>query len=173
MTNGAPADAAMRCPRTRKLSQRRVHQAKPNCVKETASENESLTRSRRTNGQESCCGMRDSISELENSINNVTSLLEENSKVSDVTIQKDNRPTVSTKWTNLDRLVPLEKAEDQNLAEFQGQRSELGSLQIGELDKQLVETGSNRSSVISKTSSTRRVLYLKIKAQKEQEELQT
>ena len=57
--------------------------------------------------------------------------------------------------------------------EIQGQKSELGSLQIEELDKQLVETRSNRSSVISKTSSDRRVLYLKIKAQKEQEELQT
>ena len=69
MTNETSADAAMRCPRTRKLRQRRVHQAKPNCVKETASEKESLTQSRRTNDQESCCGMRDIRSELENSIN--------------------------------------------------------------------------------------------------------
>ena len=114
MTNGTSADAATRCPRTRKLRQRRVHQAKPNCVKKTASEKESLKRSRRTNDQESCWVMRDSISELENSINDVTSLLEENSKVSDVTILMDNRPTVSTKWSNGDRLVPLalEKAED-------------------------------------------------------------
>ena len=86
MTNGTSADAAMRCPRTRKLRQRRVHQAKPNCVKKTASEKESLTRSRRTNDQESCCVMRDKLSELENSVNDVTSLLEENSKVSDITI---------------------------------------------------------------------------------------
>ena len=102
MTNGTSADAAMRCPRTRKLRQRRVHQAKPNCVKETPSEKESLTRSRKTKEQESCCGMRDSISEVENSINDVTSLLEENSKVSDVTILMDNRTTVSTKWSNGD-----------------------------------------------------------------------
>ena len=97
MTNGTSADAAMRCPRKRKLRQRPVHQAKPNCVKETASEKESLTLSRRTNDQESCCCMRDSISEVENSINDVTSLLEENSKVSDITIQMGNKPTVSTK----------------------------------------------------------------------------
>ena len=177
MTNGTPADAAKRCPRTRKLRQRRVHHAKPNCVKKTASEKESLKRSRRTNDQESCCVMRDSISELENSINDVTSLLEENSKVSDVTIQIDNRPTVSTKWSNGDRLFPLtlEKAEDQKSDEVQGQRSETGQLEIEELGKhpKLVETGSNRSSVISKSSIARRVLYLKVKAQKEQEELQT
>ena len=177
MTNGTSADAAMRCPRTRKLRQRRVHQAKPNCVKETASEKESLTRSRKTKEQESCCGMRDSISEVENSTNDVTSLLEENSKVSDVTILMDNRPTVSTKWSNGDRLFPLalEKAEDQKSDEVQGQRSETGQLEIEELGKhpKLVETGSNRSSVISKSSIARRVLYLKVKAQKEQEELQT
>ena len=177
MTNGTSADAAMRCPRTRKLRQRRVHQAKPNCVKKTASKKESLTRSRKTKEQESCCGMRDSISEVENSINDVTSLLEENSKVSDVTILMDNRPTVSTKWSNGDRLVPLalEKAEDQKSDEVQGQRSETGQLEIEELGKhpKLVETRSNRSSVISKSSSARRVLYLKVKAQKEQEELQT
>ena len=177
MTNGTSADSAMRCPRTRKLRQKRVHQAKPNCVKKTASEKESLTRSRKTKDQESCGGMRDSISEVENSINNVTSLLEENSKVSDVTILMDNRPTVSTKWSNGDRLFPLalEKAEDQKSDEVQGQRSETGQLEIEELGKhpKLVETRSNRSSVISKSSIDRRVLYLKVKAQKEQEELQT
>ena len=177
MTNGTSADAAMRCPRKRKLRQRPVHQAKPNCVKETASEKESLTRSRKTKDQESCCGMRDSISELENSINDVTSLLEENSKVSDVTIQMDNRTIVNTKWSNEDRLVPLAlmKAEDQKSDEFPVQRSELESLQIEELGKhpQLAEIRSNRSSVISKTSSARRVFYSKAKAQKEQEELQT
>ena len=177
MTNGTSADAAMRCPRTRKLRQRRVHQAKPNCVKKTASEKESLTRSRKTKDQESCGGMRDSISEVENSINDVTSLLEENTKVSDVTILMDNRPTVSTKWSNGDRLFPLalEKAEDQKSDEVQGQRSETGQLEIEELGKhpKLVETRSNRSSVISKSSIDRRVLYLKVKAQKEQEELQT
>ena len=177
MTNGTSADAAMRCPRTRKLRQRRVHQAKPNCVKKTASKKESLKRSRRTKDQESCWGMRDSISEVENSINDVTSLLEENSKVSDVTILMDNRPTVSTKWSNGDRLFPLalEKAEDQKSDEVQGQRSETGQLEIEELGKhpKLVETRSNRSSVISKSSLARRVLYLKVKAQKEQEELQT
>ena len=177
MTNGTSAYAAKRCPRTRKLRQRRVHQAKPNCVKKTASEKESLKRSRRTNDQESCWVMRDSISELENSINDVTSLLEENSKVSDVTIQMDNRTTVNTKWSNGDRLFPLalEKAEDQKSDEVQGQRSETGQLEIEELSKhpKLVETRSNRSSVISKSSIDRRVLYLKVKAQKEQEELQT
>ena len=176
MTNGTSADAAMRCPRKRKLRQRPVHQAKPNCVKETASEKESLTRSRKTKDQESCCGMRDSIFEVENSINDVTSLLEENSKVSDVTILMDNRLTVSTKWSNGDRLFPLvlEKAEDQKSDEVQGQRSETGQLEIEELGKhpKLVETRSNRSSVISKSSIARRVLYLKSKAQKEQEELQ-
>ena len=177
MTNGTSADAAKRCPHTRKLRQRRVHQAKPNCVKKTASEKESLTRSRKTKDQESCCGMRDSISELENSINDVTSLLEENNKVSDVTIQMDNRPRVSTKWSNGDRLFPLalEKTEDQKSDEVQGQKSETGQLELEELGKhpQLVETRSNRSSVISKSSSARRVLYLRVKAQKEQEELQT
>ena len=176
MTNGTSADAAMRCPRTRKLRQRRVHQAKPNCVKKTASKKESLKRSRRTKDQESCCVMRDSIPELENSVNDVTSLPEENGKVSDVTILMDNRPTVSSKWSNGDRLFPLalEKAEDQKSDEVQGQRSETGQLELEELGKhpKLVETRSNRSSVISKSSIARRVLHLKVKAQKEQEELQ-
>ena len=178
MTNGTSADAAMRCLRTGKLRQRGgVHQAKPNCVKKTASKKESLKRSRRTNYQESCCVMRDSISELENSVNDVTSLPEENGKVSDVTILMDNRPTVSTKWSNGDRLFPLalEKADDQKSDEVQGQRSETGQLEIEELGKhpKLVETRSNRSSVILKSSIARRVLHLKVKAQKEQEELQT
>ena len=71
--------------------------------------------------------------------------------------------------------LALEKAEDQKSDEVQGQRSETGQLEIEELGKhpKLVETRSNRSSVISKSSIDRRVLYLKVKAQKEQEELQT
>ena len=121
--------------------------------------------------------MGDSISEVENSVNDVTSLLEENGKVSDKTIQMDSRTTVSSKESNKERLVPLalEKTEDKKSDELQDQRSESGSLQIKELSKrsQLLETRSNRSSVISKTSSARRVLYLKVKSLKEQEELQT
>ena len=64
--------------------------------------------------------------------------------------------------------------EYHKLDEFQDQRSEPGSLQIEEFGKgsELVETRSNRSSVISKTSSARRVHYLKVKALKEQEEMQ-
>ena len=48
-------------------------------------------------------------------------------------------------------------------------------MEIEELGKhpKLVETRSNRSSVISKSSIDRRVFYLKVNAQKEQEELQT
>ena len=88
----------------------------------------------------------------------------------------DHRTTVNTKWSNGNRLGPLalEKVEDQKSDDFQGQKSETGHLEIEELGKhpQLVETRSNRSSVISKTSSARRVLYLKRNAQKEQEELQ-
>ena len=38
-------------PRTRELKQRRVHQAKQSCVKEMASPEESLSRSRRTEEQ--------------------------------------------------------------------------------------------------------------------------
>ena len=46
-------------------------------------------------------------------------------------------------------------------------------MQIEELgkDSQLVGTRNTRTSVISKTSSAKRVLYLKVKALKEQEEL--
>ena len=175
MANGTSADASMRCPHTRKVRQRRVNQTKQNCLKETASEKVSLTPSRRTNDQETRCVMEDSISELENSVNDVTSLLEENCKVSDKTIEMDNRTAVCSKKSGGNRLVllALEKAEDKKSDEFQDQRSEPGSLQIGELGKrsQLVETRSNRSSVISKTSSARRVQYLKVKALKEQEEL--
>ena len=121
--------------------------------------------------------MGDSISEVENSVNDVTSLLEENGNLSGKRIQMVNRTTVSSKVSNEVRLVllALEKAEDQKLDEFKDQRRESGSLQIEELSKrsQLVETRSNRSSVISKTSSARRVVYLKVKAPKEQEEQQT
>ena len=180
VANRTSTDAAMRCPRTRKLRQSRVHQAKQSCVKKTASEKESLKRSRRTKDQESCWGMRDSVSEMENPVNDETSLPEEKVKVSDKTdrqIQMDNRATVSSKESNEERSVlqTLMKAEDQKSDEFPVQRSELESLQIEELGKhpQLAEIRSNRSSVISKTSSARRVFYSKAKAQKEQEELQT
>ena len=95
----------------------------------------------------------------------MTSQLEEKGNVSDKTIQMDNRATVSSKESNGDQLVllALEKAEDQKPVEIQDQRSEPGSLQIQELGKhpQLVETRSNRTSVISKLSRVRRVLYLK------------
>ena len=180
VANRTSTDAAMRCPRTRKLRQSRVHQAKQSCLKKTASEKESLTRSRRTNEQEPCCVKGDSVSEMENPVNDETSLPEEKVKVSDKTdrqIQMDNRATVSSKESNEERSVlqTLMKAEDQKSDEFPVQRSELESLQIEELGKhpQLAEIRSNRSSVISKTSSARRVFYSNAKAQKEQEELQT
>ena len=106
----------------------------------------------------------------------MTSLLEENGNLSDKTIQMNNRTTVSSKGSIGDRLVPLalEKAEHQKLDELKDQRSESGSLQLEELGKgsELVETRSNRNSVISKTSSARRVHYFKVKALKEQEEMQ-
>ena len=123
--------------------------------------------------------MRDSISEVKNSVNVLTSELQENGKVSDKTSQTDNITTVidhCSKGSNKERLVPLAmaKAEDQKSDKLQDQRNEPGSLQIEELCKksQLVETRSNRSSVISETSSARRLLYLNAKALKEQEELQ-
>ena len=58
--------------------------------------------------------------------------------------------------------------------ELQDQRVQPGSLQLEEIGKrsELVETTTNRGSVISKTSSARRVHYLKEKALKEQEEMQ-
>ena len=121
--------------------------------------------------------MGDSISKVENSVNDVTSLLEERGIVSDKTVQMDNRVTVNSNESTEERLVLLatEKAEDQKSDKIQNQRSEPGSLQIEKLGKhsQLVETKSNKTSVISKTSSARRVLYLKVKALKEPEELQS
>ena len=164
--------AAMRCPRTRKLRKRHVDKTKQNCINKTASEKESLTRSRSTNDQEPRCVMKDSISEVGNAVNDVTSLLEENGKVSHKTIQMDNRTTVDSKESNGNRLVTvaLEKAEYQKSDELQDRRSKPGSLQIEELDKrsELVETRSNSTSVISKTSSGRRVHNVKVKALKEQ-----
>ena len=116
--------------------------------------------------------MEDSVSEMENSVNDVTSLLEESGQVFHKTIQIDSRTTVTSKESTEERLVPLalEKAEDQILDEIQDKRSEPGSLQIEELgkDSQMVETRSNGSSVSLKTSNARRVLYLKVKALKEQ-----
>ena len=146
-------------------------------MKKTASEKEPLTPSKRTDDQETRCDMRDSIFEVGNSVNDVTSLLEKNGKVSDKTNQMDNRTTVNSKQSYGDRLVllALKKAEDQKSDEFQDRRSEPGSLQKEKLGKrsEFVETRSNRSSMISKTSSARRVLYWKVKIMKEQEELQT
>ena len=107
----------MRCPRTRKLRQRRVPSEKQNCLKKTASEKESLTRSRRTNDREPRCVMGDSISEVGHAVNNMTSLLEEEGKMSDETIQMNYRTTVNSEESNGDQLVPLaqEKAENQKL----------------------------------------------------------
>ena len=94
---------------------------------------------------------------------------------SDKTIQMDNRTTVSSKESK-ERLVllALEKADYQKLDEFQDQNASLDHCKKKELRKysQLVETKSNRTSVISKTSSGRRLLYLKVKPLKEQRELQ-
>ena len=113
---------------------------------------------------------------MEYSVNNETSLLEEKVNVSDKTVQVDNRKTVSSKEFNEERLVLLatKKAEAQKVDEFQDQRSEPGPLQIEELDSlsQQVETRSNITSGISKISSARRVLYLKVKTLKEQNKLQ-
>ena len=129
--NGTFTDTAMRCPRTRKVRQRRVDQTKQNCIKKTASENESMTRSRRTNHQEPHLG--GIISEVENLVNDVTSQLKEKGNESDKTIQMDNRITVSSKEFNEERLVFLakKKAREQNLKKFQDQRSETGSIQTG------------------------------------------
>ena len=107
MANGTSADAAMSCNRTRKLKQRRVPQEKQNSIKKTASEMESLMQSRRTNDREPRCVLGDSISELENSVNDMTSRPQENSKVSAKTFQMDSRTTVSSKESNEERLVPL------------------------------------------------------------------
>ena len=62
---------------------------KAKLYKKTASEKESLTRSRSINDQEPRCVMEDSLSEVENSVNDVTSLLKEEGKVPDKTIQKE------------------------------------------------------------------------------------
>ena len=89
MANGTSADAAIRCPRTRKLWQRRVDETKQNCLQKTASGKESLTTpSKRTNDQEHRWVMGDRISDAKNLVNDVTSLLEEYSNVSDKTIQR-------------------------------------------------------------------------------------
>ena len=120
LTNGTSADAAMRCPRTRKQRQRRVDKTKQNCIKEVDSEKVLLTRSRSTNDEEPRCVMGNSIAEVKNAVNDVTSLLEANSNVSDKTIQMDNRTTVSSKESNGGRrvLLALEKAENQKSNEF-------------------------------------------------------
>ena len=121
--------------------------------------------------------MGDSKFEVENSVNDVPSILEEKVNVSDKIIQIDSRITVSSKRTNEERLVLLaiEKAEDQTSDESRDQRRGPESLQTKkELGRhsQLVETRCNRSLVISETSRARRVLCLKVKALKQPEELQ-
>ena len=170
--NGTFTDTAMRCPRTRKVRQRRVDQTKQNCIKKTASENESMTRSRRTNHQEPHLG--GIISEVENLVNDVASQLKEKGNVSDKTIQMDNRITVSSKEFNEERLDFLAKRKHRNRiwknsktneARLDQYKQELGK------HSQLVGTRSKRSSMISRNSSARRVLYLKLKALKEQKEL--
>ena len=72
-------------------------------------------------------------------------------------------------------LLASEKADYQKSDEFRNRRSDPRSLQIEELGSysQLVETRCNRASVIPKTSNARRVLYLKVKALKKQDELQS
>ena len=146
LTNGTSADAAMRCPRTRKQRQRRIDTTKQNFIKEVDGKKVLLTRSRSTNDEKPRCVMGNSKAEVKNAVNNVTSLLEANSNVSDKTIQLDNRTTVSSKESNGGRwvLLALEKAENQKSDEFQERRSETGSLQTKELGKgsELVATES-------------------------------
>ena len=109
--------------------------------------------------------MGESISEVENSVNDLTPLLEEKGNVSGKTIQIDNRKTVSSNGSSVERLVLLaiQKAEDLKPDEFQDLRSEPGSIPIDGLGKHLqlveTETRSNRPSLTSKTSSDRRALF--------------
>ena len=67
--------------------------------------------------------MNDSISEVENSVNDVTSLLEEKGKVSEETILMDSRLTARSKVSYEERfaLLALKKAEDQKSDELQDQ----------------------------------------------------
>ena len=91
---------------------------------------ESLRRSRRTDDQDPRCFIGYNISGVKNSVNDVTSLLEETDKVSEKTIQMYSRTTVSSKVSNEDRLVlvALGKAENQRWHGFQDQKNEPGSL---------------------------------------------
>ena len=67
----------------------------------------------------------DCIPQVENSVNDVTSLLDEKGNVSDKTIQLDNRTTVCSMESNEKRfvLLAIEKAKDQKLNEFRDQRN--------------------------------------------------
>ena len=88
---------------------------------------------------------------VKNAANVMTSLLDENGKASDKTIQMDNRTIVTSKGSNGDRLVllALEKEGNQKSDELQDQRSEPGVLPKQEPGKysQLVETRSNKQNL--------------------------
>ena len=103
-----------------------------------------------------------------NSVNDVTSVLGEDGKVSGKAVHLDNTTSESSKVSIGERLVFLasEEAEVQKSDELQDRRSEPESLQIEELGKNspLIDTRSKRSSVMSGTSIATRVLYLKAKA---------
>ena len=103
----------------------KTYQEKQDCMNEKTRKKVSLTRSRRTEEPEPGCVMGESIVEVENSVNDVTSELEEAVKVNDETFRMENRATVSSKKSYGNRVVrlPSEKAENQKGDELQKKRT--------------------------------------------------
>ena len=108
MTSGVSTNAAMRCPRTRKLKQSSFNPTKPNCSVEVTSENKSLTQSNRVTDEERRVVGAANPCDVIKSISAVKVLPEQSNKRSVKATSRSNRTTASSKSSNAKRILLLE-----------------------------------------------------------------
>ena len=108
MSSGISANAAMRCPYTRKLKQSSFNPTKRNCSVEATSENKSLAQSSRVTEEERRVVGASNPSDVNKLINDVNVLPEQSNKGSAKATSKSNRTTASSKSSNAKRILLLE-----------------------------------------------------------------
>ena len=108
MANGISANAAMRCPYTRKLKQSSFNPTKRNCSVEATSESKSLAPSSRVTNDEQRVDGASKPSDVIKSISDVEALPEQSNNGSVKATSKSNRTTVSSKSSNAKRILLLE-----------------------------------------------------------------
>ena len=105
MSCGISANAAMRCPYTRKLKQRSFNSTKRNCSVEATSENKSLAQSSRVTEEERRVVGASNPSDVNKLFSDVKVLPEQSNKGSVKATSKSNITTASSKSSNAKRIL--------------------------------------------------------------------